>query len=142
MSTNYFTDKELYYSHTAERNKINNIPSVKAMNNLKHIRDKYLNPIREKWGSGIIISSGYRSKELNRRVGGVENSNHLYGYAVDLVPINGNIKDLHKTFLSFLKTTNLPFDELIFEKSKNSVWIHFAMRLDGINRKKILSIIK
>lgn len=142
MSKNYFTNKELYYSHTAERNKIYNVPPTEAMNNLKHIRDEYLNPIREKWGSGIVISSGYRSKELNRRVGGVGNSNHLYGYAVDIVPIKGNIQDLYQLFLSFLKTNNLPFDELIFERSKNSVWIHFAMRLNGINRKKVLSITK
>lgn len=142
MSKNYFTDRELFYSHTAEKYNINNIPPLEALSNLRYIRNNYLNPLREKWGSGIIITSGYRSVELNKKVGGVNNSNHLFGYAVDLVPTKGSVKDLYNTFLSFLQTSNLPYDELIFEKSKSSIWVHFAMRLNGINRQKVLNIIK
>ena len=140
---NYFKEHELYQSYTANINNVDNTPNKEEMERLLYLRDNYLNPIREKFGSPIIISSGYRCEKLNKLVGGVNTSNHLYGHAFDLVPQNKNIKGLYDTIQQFLKETNLPFDELIYEKSGNSKWVHFAVRLDNKpNRSKILNIIK
>lgn len=140
---NYFKEIELYQSYTANNNGIDNTPGKDILQGLIYIRDNYLNPIRERFGSPIIISSGYRCEKLNKLVGGVSTSNHLYGHAFDLVPQNKNIKGLYDTIQQFLKETNLPFDELIYEKSGNSKWVHFAVRLDNKpNRSKILNIIK
>ena len=140
---NYFKEHELYQSYTANINNVDNTPNKEEMERLLYLRDNYLNPIREKFGSPIIISSGYRCEKLNKLVGGVNTSNHLYGHAFDLVPQNKNIKGLYDTIQQFLKETNLPFDELIYENSGNSKWVHFAVRLDNKpNRSKILNIIK
>lgn len=140
---NYFKEHELYQSYTANINNVDNTPNKEEMERLLYLRNNYLNPIREKFGSPIIISSGYRCEKLNKLVGGVSTSNHLYGHAFDLVPQNKNIKGLYDTIQQFLKETNLPFDELIYEKSGNSKWVHFAVRLDNKpNRSKILNIIK
>lgn len=51
--------------------------------------------IRNKWGSGIVINSGYRDPEHNKRVGGVKNSQHVLGNALDIRPANGKIHEFH-----------------------------------------------
>ncbi len=51
--------------------------------------------IRDKWGSGIAINSGYRDPEHNKKVGGVKNSQHKFGKALDIRPTNGKIKEFH-----------------------------------------------
>jgi GH24 family phage-related lysozyme (muramidase) len=52
---------------------------------------KELDKIREEWGSPIQVTSWYRPSDINRAVGGVPNSQHLTGGAVDVYPSNGNI---------------------------------------------------
>jgi uncharacterized protein YcbK (DUF882 family) len=47
-----------------------------------------LDKIRDEWGSAIVVTSWYRPPEVNRTVGGSTNSQHIYGRAVDLHPIN------------------------------------------------------
>jgi zinc D-Ala-D-Ala carboxypeptidase len=44
-----------------------------------------LDSLREHFGKPIRISSGYRTQSHNKKVGGVDGSSHLYGYAVDIV---------------------------------------------------------
>lgn len=39
--------------------------------------------LRELYGKPLIVASGYRTPERNAQVGGVKNSSHLLGYAVD-----------------------------------------------------------
>ncbi|WP_066376719.1 D-Ala-D-Ala carboxypeptidase family metallohydrolase [Anabaena sp. CA = ATCC 33047] len=50
--------------------------------------------VREKFGSPIIITSGYRPPQVNKAVGGVRNSQHLYFRALDMQPMNGDFKKL------------------------------------------------
>lgn len=137
---NYFTDKELYRSTTATSKGIDNTPLEKEMNRLKDIRDRYLNPIRELYGKPIKISSGYRCPQLNSLIGGKNTSNHLKGEAVDLVPLDGDVQCLFTLIKKFLDQNKLPFDELIFEKSKNSVWVHLAIR-ETNNRSKFITLL-
>lgn len=51
--------------------------------------------IREKWGSPIGITSGYRPPNVNASVGGASKSRHLTGEALDIYPINGSVFDLY-----------------------------------------------
>ena len=60
-----------------------NIPSHEAIANLKRLCE-WLEVLREKASQPIIINSGYRSPQLNRKVGGAPTSNHLSGCAVDI----------------------------------------------------------
>lgn len=52
--------------------------------------------IRNKFGNGIGVSSSYRSPTYNRSIKGATASEHIKGNALDIYPINGDIKGLHK----------------------------------------------
>lgn len=64
--------------------------------NQKMIMDKIVRKVREKYGEAgikdLVKSSGWRSDSGNRLVGGVANSLHLYGGAVDFLKV-GIFKD-------------------------------------------------
>ena len=88
----------------------------------------------------IIITSGYRSAELNRKVGGVATSNHLTGCAVD-IRVAGKEQLIRYAciLLDYADETKQDFDELLLEHGANGViWLHFAVRPPGQqNRRKI-----
>ncbi len=81
----YFSLDELCASATALREGIDNRPSKCAYHLLHVLVDQLLDPIREAWGEPIVVSSGYRCKELNTLIGGVKNSHHMLGCAADLI---------------------------------------------------------
>ena len=86
----------------------------------------------------IVITSGYRSAELNRKVGGVATSNHLTGCAVD-IRVAGKEQLIRYAciLLDYADETRQEFDELLLEHGANGViWLHFAVRAQG-NRRKI-----
>ena len=88
----------------------------------------------------IVITSGYRSAELNRKVGGVATSNHLTGCAVD-IRVAGKEQLIRYAciLLDYADETKLDFDELLLEHGANGViWLHFAVRAPTEpNRRKI-----
>lgn len=51
---------------------------------------KELDKIRMAWGSPIGITSWYRPADVNAEVGGVSNSQHILGSAVDIYPMQGD----------------------------------------------------
>ena len=137
---NYFTIKELVYSATAEKLKINNKPTKEIETNLKELID-FLNPLREAWGSPIIVSSGYRCPELNKAIGGVVNSAHQYGFAVDLIPANGKMEAFKKFVVNYLIDNNCFWDQLLREKKASTEWVHLGLYSnDGQQRKQIKDI--
>ena len=93
----------------------------------------------------IIISSGYRSPEVNRCVGGAHSSNHLTGCAVDIRCVGVEQAIRYATIL--LDTADdwkQDFDELLIERNrKGRYWVHFAVRppKEG-NRRKVMLIQK
>ena len=80
----YFTLSELTYSATATAHSIQNVPSAEAVRNLELLVSRVLDPLRERWGVPIYVTSGYRCAELNARVGGSKTSYHLQGMAADI----------------------------------------------------------
>ena len=99
-----------------------NIPSHVAIENMKRICG-WLEVLRDRYGQPIIINSGYRSPQLNKKVGGVSTSNHLIEYAAILI--------------KYSKESQQNFDELFIEKNKyGCYWVHFAVRSSD-NRRKI-----
>ena len=128
---NYFTNDELTDSETAKRLRIKNAPTKEQWINLFAIRDNVLNPLREKFGKPIRITSGFRSPELNKAVGGKPTSQHIKGEAVDITAID---KADNKELFELCKTLN--FDQLIDES--NLTWIHISYKVP--NRKQILKL--
>lgn len=129
----YFSIKELTYSNIAVKYGIDNTPTKEILDNL-NVLALFLDKVREMWGKPLIVNSGYRSPELNKKVGGVYNSNHLKGEAADIT--TGNKSDNIKLF-NMIKNSSLDFDELIDEKKGS--WVHLAYRKVG-NRRKVLSL--
>ena len=97
----YFTMEECILSNTAKRENINNTPSIEIAAHIVESVETLLDPLREAWERHckqhrwnevrIRISSGYRCPKLNDEVHGSSTSAHCYGYAFDLIPINGKM---------------------------------------------------
>jgi hypothetical protein len=85
------------------------LPSQDVIDNLKTLCAELLQPIRDRYAKPIIISSGYRTSELNKAVGGSDTSDHLFGKAADLV-----VSDLRGLY-DFIKTSGFSYDQLILE---------------------------
>ncbi len=132
--TSNFTLNELVYSVTAEANKIDNRPNVKVVANLKALCENVLQPLRDYLGCPFIVSSGFRCAELNKKVGGRSNSQHLLGEAADFVVPQRNLKDVFNYIKGHLK-----YDQLLFEyDSSGNRWIHVSYRADGKNRRQAI----
>ena len=85
----------------------------------------------------IIITSGYRSAEVNKAVGGSPTSNHLTGCAVDIrcVGIEQALRYAN-ILMDIADGTKRDYDELFIERSKQGrYWIHFAVRPKDNRRK-------
>ena len=130
--------EELYASDTAKRLGIDNKPSVQQIINLVYLTAYVLEPLRVAMNEPIKIGSGFRCERLNKAVGGVYNSQHLKGQAVDLC-IDGDLAKGKKWF-NYIKD-HLPFDQLIWEhNSKGSYWVHvsFVFPDFGKNRHQVI----
>ncbi len=121
-----------------------NIPSHEAIANLKRLcvwleelRKRYNN----KYGVGeepIHINSGYRSPQLNKKVGGVASSNHVTGCAVDIRVLGTEqLIRYANILLDYADESHQDFDELLIEKNRyGAIWLHFAVRPFS-NRRKV-----
>lgn len=132
----YFTMQELTASATARRKGIDNTPDAQAKANLTALVSNVLDPLREKWGAPIVVTSGFRSVKLNRAVGGAARSQHCKGQAADIRSVSDTKKD-NKRLFELIKASNLPFDQLIDEYDYD--WVHISFRT-GANRREILHV--
>lgn len=131
----YFTIKELTKSASATRLGFDNKPNKQQEKNLINLVDNILDPLREKYGKPIIVTSGFRSEKLNRAIGGAKTSQHLTGEAADIRTIEDTPEENKKLF-DLAQELDLPFDQLINEY--NYDWIHISY--SNKNRKQILNI--
>ena len=156
-----FKLKSYIWSSTATNKSINNIPGVDKgedekltsdyiIGNLETLHNKCIGPIISHFnnlpdssGNSIGITSAYRSKALNAAVGGVENSQHIQGMAVDIVYTTGPAADVFNWATANLSS----FSQIIWEFPEKgqwtsggggSEWIHISYN-EGKNN-KVLSL--
>lgn len=124
-----FTIGELVNSDIARKEKIDNTPDSISLKYMQELIKYCLQPIRDKLGKPMIITSGYRCPTLNKKVGGVANSQHTKGQAVDFYVNAMSIQQV----IDFIKKSGVEFDQLINEYNK---WVHISF-VKGRNRKQI-----
>lgn len=117
----YFTIAELCNSDTADRRGIINRLPKEYLPNVQGLINHVLDPLREWYGKPIYVNSGYRCPELNKVVGGVENSYHVSGCAAD---IDARSYEENKKLFEYIRE-NLPFTEVGWEGGGR--WIHVAL---------------
>ena len=132
---------EVTKSATAIKKGISNDPTIDHMENLKLIAENIFQPLRDKFGVPIGISSGYRSPDLNKVIGGSITSQHCKGQALDIdADMFGGVTN--KEIFDYIKNS-LDFDQLIWEfgDKNNPSWVHCSFISNG-NRRQILRAIK
>lgn len=150
----HFEIGEFIVSATAKANKIDNTPAQWQIDNCERMVDALLDPLREAWavhcaneklGSPALkVTSGIRSKALNDIIPGAsKTSAHHLGYAADLWPYNGRLKDFKRFCYDFLRSGKVTFDQMISEgENEDGIpqWIHLGYRrADGSQRERFLS---
>ena len=117
-----FSLSELTKSETATRNGISNVPSALVIEKLQDLVTNILQPLRAKFGT-VIVTSGYRSPEVNKSVGGSTTSHHCFGYAADFEVLGMDNKEL-----AVYIRDNLTYTQLILEfytdGQPDSGWVH------------------
>ena len=123
----YFTIAELTRTNHSE----NNIPDAKEVINLVTLVEKVLDPAREEFGQPIKVTSGFRSEEINKKIGGAKGSQHMFGQAADI-----QCSDNKKLFRIL---ADMEFDQLIYEfgTDEQPAWIHVSYSRKK-NRNQIL----
>jgi hypothetical protein len=128
---------EVTRSETAKRKGISNMPTAEHIENFKKLASNIFQPIREHFGKPIIISSGYRSAELNKAIGGSLSSQHCSGEAID-IDMDGT--DITNAQIFYYIKDNLNFDQIIWEfgTNTNPDWVHVSFAANRSQRKQML----
>jgi len=123
-----FTLNELTVTNTA----LPNVPATGQLENLKQLVEHVLQPLRNIYGQPVHVTSGFRSPQVNSRVGGAPSSQHTRGEAADLVCFNN--AELFRIVRNYL-----PFDQLIWENGDDLEpdWVHVSYKASG-NRGQVL----
>ena len=138
--TKHFTLEELTRSATADSYRITNNPTLQDISNLIQLCKEVLEPLREHLNTPIVITSGYRSPLVNKLVGGVANSQHQKGEAVDIrLPKSSRPGpdgvchtdlDIAYKWINWL-VYNVSFDQCILETAnQKDYWLHLSCRSD------------
>ncbi len=132
-----FSLREVERSQTAQRRKIdNNLPET-LLPSVRAVAENILEPIRDHFSIAFSPNSWYRSRKLNKAIGGSRKSQHILGEAVDIeIPGKSNYG------LAKWISKNLQYDQIILEfwneANPNSGWVHVSHTINRKNRKRFL----
>ena len=133
----HFTLREMTRSQTAERLDIRNQPNSDQLLALKAVCENILEPVRNHYGVPFSPSSGYRSPELNARIGGSATSQHCKGEAADFEVPGVATNEL----AAWCRDNLAAWDQLICEcwhpGKPDSGWVH--MSYGGAMRREVLT---
>ena len=133
----YFTMGEMMRSQTADARGISNKCNIEQAGNIQRLIAEVLDPLREAYGKPVRVTSGFRSPELNKAVGGSRTSDHMTGCAADIVGTPNN-KEENKKLFELVQELGLSYDQLIDEK--NFRWVHVSFRSKETNRMQVLAM--
>lgn len=133
FESKYFSLEQVTFSDTAKRLGIVNACLPEHYDNAAWLLNKIVEPLRDK--KEFIISSWYRSAALNTAIKGSRTSDHMLGFAVDILPVRMALKD----FYDYIKNeTQLPYKQLILEFNS---WVHISYeRTDKPRRQNLTAI--
>jgi hypothetical protein len=100
-----------------------NMPNMTAIDNLQLLVDNVLQPVRDHFGP-VVVTSGYRSPEVNKAIGGSATSDHCKGMAADFEVLGVP----NKVVAEWVRDT-CKFRQLILEfpgANPNDGWVHVA----------------
>lgn len=135
-----FSLAEMTKSETALRHDIDNTPDAEQLENLISLCECVLQPIRERFGMAVKVNSGFRSGEVNTKVGGSKTSDHCKGMAADI-----EIPGVANAELAQWIVDNLNFRQVILEfytpGIPDSGWVHVSYNPSD-NKKQVLTAAK
>ena len=135
-----FTLAEMVKSETALRHDMDNTPGEAEIANLRVLCEKVLQPIRDHYGKGVKVNSGFRHPDVNAKVGGSRTSDHTRGQASDI-----EIPGVPNAELAEWIKDNLEFRQLILEfytpGVPDSGWVHVSYVAED-NKKEVLTATK
>ena len=138
--TKNFTLEELTKSETALRFGMDNTPNDEQLSNMVALCECVLQPIRDHFGKGVKVNSGFRDPEVNAKVGGSKTSDHCKGMAADI-----EIPGVANAELAQWIVDNLEFRQVILEfytpGIPDSGWVHVSYN-PGDNKKQVLTATK
>lgn len=129
--TPHFTLAEMTASQIANREGLDNNPDSRTIANLVELC-KTLEQVRSLVDQPLLVSSGYRSEALNRRVGGSVSSAHVLGLAADIIAVSLTPRQLAQR----IRDSSLAFDQLILEFDG---WVHLGLA-EHQQRRQVLTI--
>ena len=129
---------EFLHSNTAKRKNIPNLITDEHLPNALLWARQIFQPTRDHFRKPIFISSGYRSKALNKTIKGSKNSQHCRGEAGD-IDNDKVISPTNRQIFYYIKD-NLNFDQLIWEfgNSTSPDWVHVSYSSSGKQRGMVL----
>lgn len=138
----YFTYAEMIKSANAIQKRIWNATTHENEENIRELVEKVLDPLREKYGKPINVTSGFRNPQVNRACNGEYTSQHLRGEAADISV--GNAKLNLELAKLIIQSGN--YDQLILEevgkKDLQPQWLHVSWKREGYNRHEVRKKVK
>lgn len=138
--TQNFSLAEMTKSDTALRLDMDNTPGDEEIANLQALCENVLQPIRDAYGVGVKVNSGFRHPDVNGAVGGSKTSDHCKGMAADI-----EIPGVANADLAEWISENLEFRQLILEfytpGIPDSGWVHVSYNPED-NKKQIMTAMK
>lgn len=129
----HFTLEEMTRSEYAARRGWPNEPEAKQLDNLKRTC-ALLEKVRELADRPIIITSGYRSPNVNSAIGGSKNSQHCEGCAADIRAVGLSPDDL----MLLIVGSDIKYDQLIREFDS---WVHISVPNDPKGKPRMQRLI-
>ncbi|WP_422099110.1 D-Ala-D-Ala carboxypeptidase family metallohydrolase [Variovorax sp.] len=131
----HFSLAELTASQTAARNGLKNEPGPDALANLRRLAVVLEDVRTALLQAPMLVSSGFRSANVNALVGGAADSAHKDGRAADFTaPRFGSPRDVCQRIVD----AGITFDQLIYE----GTWVHIGIaRVGEQPRRQVLTAI-